>query len=82
MQERNTPTSPGIARGRATTLSLIGVMLAAAVLSGCSSDERDPKQPLNADEGAELLREVRDDPDRLQSLTPAERQYLMRTLKK
>lgn len=57
-------------------------MMLAAALTGCSSDERDPKQPLNADEGAELLREVRDDPDRLQSLTPAERQYLMRTLKK
>lgn len=61
---------------------LLSLAPAAAVLPGCSSDERDPKQPLNADEGAELLREVRDDPDRLQSLTPAERQYLMRTLKK
>lgn len=61
-------------------LCLAWLVLAAA-LTGCA-DERDPKQPLNADEGAELLREVRDDPERLQSLTPQERQYLMRTLKK
>lgn len=55
---------------------------AAAVLPACASDERDPNQPLNADEGAALLHEIRDDPGRMRTLTPQERQYLMRTLKK
>jgi hypothetical protein len=49
--------------------------------SGCKSDA-DPYRPLTADEGAELLRDVRKDPSRKQDLTPAERAYLIRTLKK
>lgn len=62
-----------------------GLLLLAPVatsLPGCVSEERDPNQPLNADEGAALLHEIRDEPGRMQTLTPQERQYLMRTLKK
>lgn len=52
------------------------------VLTGCSTP-RDPNAPLTADEGAELLREIRDNPvKRKQNLTPAERAYLVKTLKK
>jgi hypothetical protein len=52
-----------------------------ASLLGCAS-ERDPRQSLTADEGAELLREIRTDRTRLSELTPAEREYLLRTLKR
>lgn len=49
--------------------------LAAAGLGGCGSD-RDPNQRLSADEGATLLKEIRSDRGRMQTLTPAERVYL------
>lgn len=56
------------------------VMIAAAlVAAGCGSD-RDPNQRLSSDEGAALLREIRSDRGRMGNLTPAEREYLGRTL--
>jgi hypothetical protein len=64
---------------------MAGMMVMAAALAaagGCGSD-RDPNQPpqrLTTDEGDALLREIRSDRGRMQKLTPAEREYLARTL--
>lgn len=55
--------------------------VAAGLLGGCA-EERDPNRPLTVDEGAALLRDVRDDRSRLDTLTPAERAYLVKTLKR
>lgn len=63
----------------------LGVVAAGAgtlmILAACGQ-ERDPNQPLTADQGAELLRDVRKDRSRLNELTPAEKAYLQRTLRK
>lgn len=57
------------------------IVVGAGLAVGCAQ-ERDPRKPLTADEGAQLLREIREDRTRLSDLTPAERQYLLRTLKR
>lgn len=62
-------------------LAQAGLLLAACGVGGCGSG-RDPKAPLTVDEGDALLREIRDDPSKMKDLTPAQRQYLIKTLKK
>lgn len=57
---------------------VLGAMLG---LSACT-DERDPKKPLTADEGASLLQDLRRSPSRAQALTPAEKKYLSETVRK
>jgi|GEM_PF-4524090 len=48
---------------------------------GCEA-KRDPSWALTADEGAELIRDIRAERTRLSDLTPAERQYLLQQLKR
>lgn len=67
--------------GRVLMVGGMGLLLGLMAAPGCGQ-ERDPNRPLSADEGAELLREVRSDRRRLSDLTPAEKQYLLQTLKR
>jgi hypothetical protein len=63
--------------GAAWRAALAAVILLAA---GCGSS--DPNKPLTADQGASLLRGVRNDPSRVQNLTPAEKVYLNEKMKR
>lgn len=75
------PGRGSLGRGVAMVVGGLGLLLGLMAGPGCGQ-ERDPNRPLTADEGAELLREVRSDRRRLSDLTPAEKQYLLQTLKR
>jgi hypothetical protein len=65
--------SPRRNRRRCGLLLGLGVGL---VAMGC--DSRDPNRALTVDEQGALLRDVRSNPSRLNTLTPAERSYLVK----
>lgn len=66
-----------------TTMAVATIALSLAASVGCeSSPPRDPHTPLSANEGAALLKDIRTDRSRMQNLTPAEKVYLQKTLRK
>lgn len=67
---------------RRAALPGLAAALMLSGLGGCESDARDPSRPLSADEGEALLKDIRSDRGRMESLTPAERQYLYKSLRK
>lgn len=67
---------------RRTALVGLAALSILSGVGGCESDARDPRRPLSADEGESLLKDIRSDRGRMESLTPAERQYLYKSLKK
>lgn len=56
----------------------MAVMACTLALPGC--EQSDQSRPLNIDEQAQLLREVRKDRSRVQNLTPREKEYLKQRL--
>jgi hypothetical protein len=63
-------------------VGLAALVIGTVIVFAACSSKPDPSKPLTADQGDALLRDVREHPDKLNDLTPAEKQYLMRTLKK
>lgn len=52
------------------------------VLAAAGCEQADQNRPMNIDEQAQLLRDVRRDRSRVQSLTPREKEYLKQRLAK
>lgn len=59
----------------------LAVLATCFTLCACAEGP-DRNAPVSADRGAELLREIRSDPARARELTPAERQYLNKALRR
>lgn len=68
--------------GRASRVAALMLCVSAAGCGSACQEQRDVRQPLSADEGESLMREIRTDRGRAQELTPAERMYLRDALKK